>query len=417
MSHDYDVGNVLHVNFVQGEDYLQQVAIYAQNAHNSAVQAEDSAVRAANSAVSAANSALSASRSAEASANSAAESADYANQSKGHMEKAKEYYSKTVNTYDAVCQEIANSETTFDKKLSVLHNSVSQGFYQFGNDISTINEWIDFHNDAFALVDFGLLDNTGPRNPNSSITTWDEDFVTFDVAVKDNNDITILDNDGKELLYNSTVVDTGTSTVILLDNDGVPFMGQMYAPVTDTTLTLQGIPADAYTVGQIVNSHAKAIEELDAIVDDWEGNFVEADVAITDNDNVPILDNDGYEFLTKSIRLLTDSTLTEENVPADSFAVGQALDGYSRALNSQAQALKRVDEILEEWQDNFVQIAVAIADSDGGFILDNDGGELLTDAMGLETDSTLTMEGVPADAYAVGQALQAIRDLIKTYHP
>jgi hypothetical protein len=29
----------------------------------------------------------------------------------------------------------------------------------------------------------------------------------------------------------------------------------------------------------------------------------------------------------------------------------------------------------------------------------------------------LTMEGMPADAYAVGQALQAIRDLIATYHP
>jgi hypothetical protein len=125
---------------------------------------------------------------------------------------------------------------------------------------------------------------------------------------------------------------------------------------------------------------------------------------------VDITDNDGVPFCGQMYMPITDRTLTLQGIHADSYSVGEALSNQQKLLNG-------LDVIVQSWQDNFVQRVVPIADSDGNYILDNDNEELLNYAERLNTDSSLTMEGMPADAYAVGQALQAIRDLIATYHP
>ena len=168
---------------------------------------------------------------------------------------------------------------------------------------------------------------------------------------------------------------------------------------------------------QVVHKNSKAIDdnlfainELNKFVDSIDENFTFGNVYISDNNHEPLLDNDGVELLGMARMIVTDDTLTLQGIPADSYSVGEALSNQQKLLNG-------LDVIVQSWQDNFVQRVAAITDSDGNYILDNDNEELLNYAERLNTDSSLTMEGMPADAYAVGQALQAIRVLIATYHP
>jgi hypothetical protein len=418
------VGNVLKVNFVQGEDYLQDVLVYEARAANSAANAKNSEIiaenakniavtkanEAANSAVQAKNSENIAKQSEINALNSATQAKESENNAKEYSDKTEAHYNQfyidltnirnefnteledTRNEFNAELADTRNEFTialndtknTFFNRLSDLRNVVSDGFYRFGNDISLINEWINLHNSAFQLTSFGLLDNNG---------------------------------------------------VDIMDNDGVPFGGQMYMPITDRTLSLDGVPADAGAVGtaleknrqeseqaidevlQVVHKNRKAIDdnlfainELNKFVDSIDENFTFGDVCISDNNHEPLLDNDGVELLGIARMIVTDDTLTLQGIPADSYSVGEALSNQQKLLNG-------LDVIVQSWQDNFVQRVVPIADSDGNYILDNDNEELLNYAERLNTDSSLTMEGMPADSYAVGQALQAIRDLIATYHP
>jgi hypothetical protein len=419
-----EVGSVLQVNFVQGEDYLQNVLVYEARAANAAANAKNSEIIAKNAkniaitkANEAANSAVQAKNSENIAKQSEINALNYATQAKESENNAKEYSDKTEAHYNQFYIDLTNirnefnteledtrnefnaeladtrneftialndTKNTFFNRLSDLRNVVSDGFYRFGNDISLINEWINLHNSAFQLTSFGLLDNNG---------------------------------------------------VDIMDNDGVPFGGQMYMPITDRTLSLDGVPADAGAVGtaleknrqeseqaidevlQVVHKNKKAIDdnlfainELNKFVDSIDENFTFGNVCISDNNHEPLLDNDGVELLGIARMIVTDDTLTLQGIPADSYSVGEALSNQQKLLNG-------LDVIVQSWQDNFVQRVVPIADSDGNYILDNDNEELLNYAERLNTDSSLTMEGMPADAYAVGQALQAIRDLIATYHP
>jgi hypothetical protein len=430
-----EVGSVLQVNFVQGEDYLQNVLVYEARAANAAANAKNSEIiaenakniaitkadEAANSAVQAKNSENIAKQSEINALNSATQAKESENNAKEYSDKTEAHYNQfyidltnirnefnteledtrnefnteladTRNEFNTELADTRNEFTialndtknTFFNRLSDLRNVVSDGFYRFGNDISLINEWINLHNSAFQLTSFGLLDNNG---------------------------------------------------VDIMDNDGVPFGGQMYMPITDRTLSLDGVPADAGAVGtaleknrqeseqaidevlQVVHKNRKAIDdnlfainELNKFVDSIDENFTFGDVCISDNNHEPLLDNDGVELLGIARMIVTDDTLTLQGIPADSYSVGEALSNQQKLLNG-------LDVIVQSWQDNFVQRVVPIADSDGNYILDNDNEELLNYAERLNTDSSLTMEGMPADAYAVGQALQAIRDLIATYHP
>ena len=408
-----EVGSVLQVNFVQGEDYLQNVLVYEARAANAAANAKNSEIiaenakniaitkadEAANSAVQAKNSENIAKQSEISALNSATQAKESENNAKEYSDKTEAHYNQFYidltnirNEFNAELADTRNEFTialndtknTFFNRLSDLRNVVSDGFYRFGNDISLINEWINLHNSAFQLTSFGLLDNNG---------------------------------------------------VDIMDNDGVPFGGQMYMPITDRTLSLDGVPADAGAVGtaleknrqeseqaidevlQVVHKNRKAIDdnlfainELNKFVDSIDENFTFGDVCISDNNHEPLLDNDGVELLGMARMIVTDDTLTLQGIPADSYSVGEALSNQQKLLNG-------LDVIVQSWQDNFVQRVVPIADSDGNYILDNDNEELLNYAERLNTDSSLTMEGMPADAYAVGQALQAIRDLIATYHP
>jgi hypothetical protein len=419
-----EVGSVLQVNFVQGEDYLQNVLVYEARAANAAANAKNSEIiaenakniaitkadEAANSAVQAKNSENIAKQSEINALNSATQAKESENNAKEYSDKTEAHYNQfyidltnirnefnteledTRNEFNAELADTRNEFTialndtknTFFNRLYDLRNVVSDGFYRFGNDISLINKWINLHNSAFQLTSFGLLDNNG---------------------------------------------------VDIMDNDGVPFGGQMYMPITDRTLSLDGVPADAGAVGtaleknrqeseqaidevlQVVHKNRKAIDdnlfainELNKFVDSIDENFTFGDVCISDNNHEPLLDNDGVELLGIARMIVTDDTLTLQGIPADSYSVGEALSNQQKLLNG-------LDVIVQSWQDNFVQRVVPIADSDGNYILDNDNEELLNYAERLNTDSSLTMEGMPADAYAVGQALQAIRDLIATYHP
>ena len=408
-----EVGSVLQVNFVQGEDYLQNVLVYEARAANAAANAKNSEIIAENAkniaitkADEAANSAVQAKNSENIAKQSEINALNSATQAKESENNAKEYSDKTEAHYNQFYIDLTNirnefnteladtrnefnialndTKNTFFNRLSDLRNVVSDGFYRFGNDISLINEWINLHNSAFQLTSFGLLDNNG---------------------------------------------------VDIMDNDGVPFGGQMYMPITDRTLSLDGVPADAGAVGtaleknrqeseqaidevlQVVHKNRKAIDDnlfaindLNKFVDSIDENFTFGDVCISYNNHEPLLDNDGVELLGIARMIVTDDTLTLQGIPADSYSVGEALSNQQKLLNG-------LDVIVQSWQDNFVQRVVPIADSDGNYILDNDNEELLNYAERLNTDSSLTMEGMPADAYAVGQALQAIRDLIATYHP
>lgn len=408
-----EVGSVLQVNFVQGEDYLQNVLVYEARAANAAANAKNSEIIAENAkniaitkADEAANSAVQAKNSENIAKQSEINALNSATQAKESENNAKEYSDKTEAHYNQFYIDLTNirnefnteledtrneftialndTRNTFFNRLSDLRNVVSDGFYRFGNDISLINEWINLHNSAFQLTSFGLLDNNG---------------------------------------------------VDIMDNDGVPFGGQMYMPITDRTLSLDGVPADAGAVGtaleknrqeseqaidevlQVVHKNSKAIDdnlfainELNKFVDSIDENFTFGNVCISDNNHESLLDNDGVELLGIARMIVTDDTLTLQGIPADSYSVGEALSNQQKLLNG-------LDVIVQSWQDNFVQRVVPIADSDGNYILDNDNEELLNYAERLNTDSSLTMEGMPADAYAVGQALQAIRDLIATYHP
>lgn len=408
-----EVGSVLQVNFVQGEDYLQNVLVYEARAANAAANAKNSEIIAENAkniaitkADEAANSAVQAKNSENIAKQSEINALNSATQAKESENNAKEYSDKTEAHYNQFYIDLTNirnefnteladtrneftialndTRNTFFNRLSDLRNVVSDGFYRFGNDISLINEWINLHNSAFQLTSFGLLDNNG---------------------------------------------------VDIMDNDGVPFGGQMYMPITDRTLSLDGVPADAGAVGtaleknrqeseqaidevlQVVHKNSKAIDdnlfainELNKFVDSIDENFTFGNVYISDNNHEPLLDNDGVELLGMARMIVTDDTLTLQGIPADSYSVGEALSNQQKLLNG-------LDVIVQSWQDNFVQRVAAITDSDGNYILDNDNEELLNYAERLNTDSSLTMEGMPADAYAVGQALQAIRDLIATYHP
>lgn len=419
-----EVGSVLQVNFVQGEDYLQDVLVYEARAANAAANAKNSEIiaenakniaitkadEAANSAVQAKNSENIAKQSEINALNSATQAKESENNAKEYSDKTEAHYNQFYidltnirNEFNAELTDTRNEFTialndtrnTFFNRLSDLRNVVSDGFYRFGNDISLINEWINLHNSAFQLTSFGLLDNNG---------------------------------------------------VDIMDNDGVPFGGQMYMPITDRTLSLDGVPADAGAVGTAlsknkqelqqdiadlsqdvatntqsiadlstnvnarINNNAIAIDKLNSFVDSIDENFTFGNVCISDNNHEPLLDNDGVELLGMARMIVTDDTLTLQGIPADSYSVGTALSNQQKLLNG-------LDVIVQSWQDNFVQRVVPIADSDGNYILDNDNEELLNYAERLNTDSSLTMEGMPADAYAVGQALQAIRDLIATYHP
>lgn len=433
-----EVGSVLQVNFVQGEDYLQNVLVYEARAANAAANAKNSEIIAENAkniaitkADEAANSAVQAKNSENIAKQSEINALNSATQAKESENNAKEYSDKTEAHYNQFYIDLTNirnefnteladtrneftvalndTRNTFFNRLSDLRNVVSDGFYRFGNDISLINEWINLHNSAFQLTSFGLLDNNG---------------------------------------------------VDIMDNDGVPFGGQMYMPITDRTLSLDGVPADSYTVGieldknkqaldqaidvvsqdiennrnsivilshnvatntqsiadlstnvnARINNNAIAIDKLNSFVDSIDENFTFGNVYISDNNHEPLLDNDGVELLGMARMIVTDDTLTLQGIPADSYSVGEALSNQQKLLNG-------LDVIVQSWQDNFVQRVAAITDSDGNYILDNDNEELLNYAERLNTDSSLTMEGMPADAYAVGQALQAIRALIATYHP
>jgi hypothetical protein len=430
-----EVGSVLQVNFVQGEDYLQNVLVYEARAANAAANAKNSEIiaenakniaitkadEAANSAVQAKNSENIAKQSEINALNSATQAKESENNAKEYSDKTEAHYNQfyidltnirnefnaeltdTRNEFNAELADTRNEFTialndtrnTFFNRLSDLRNIVSDGFYRFGNDISLINEWINLHNSAFQLTSFGLIDNNG---------------------------------------------------VDIMDNDGVSFGSQMYMPITDRTLSLDGVPADAGAVGTAlsknkqelqqdiadlsqdvatntqsiadlstnvnarINNNAIAIDKLNSFVDSIDENFTFGDVCISDNNHEPLLDNDGVELLGMARMIVTDDTLTLQGIPADSYSVGEALSNQQKLLNG-------LDVIVQSWQDNFVQRVVAITDSDGNYILDNDNEELLNYAERLNTDSSLTMEGMPADAYAVGQALQAIRGLIATYHP
>jgi hypothetical protein len=145
-------------------------------------------------------------------------------------------------------------------------------------------------------------------------------------------------------------------------------------------------------------------------INEWielhNGAFSLYSIGLLDNDGSLITDNDGIMFGSKAYLPITDPSLTQEGMPADAYAVGV-----------QVEKLTRLDAIIESWQDNFVQNIVPMVDNDGNLVLDNDGEELTNGKVQLITDDTLTFSGVPADAYAVGIALQEIRDLIASYHP
>jgi hypothetical protein len=281
------VGNVLKVNFVQGPDYLQDVAVYATEAANSASASASSATASANSAsqantyknqaqtyasnaassanqastyaTNAANSATASANSASASANSASASANSATQAQGYRNEAKSYADETEAHYNQ-----------FYIDLTDIKNFTNNGFNRLDGDILSINEWIELHNSAFSLYAVGIFDNDGTA---------------------------------------------------ILDNDDVWFGSESYLPITDPSLSQEGVPADAYAVGVQVEK----LNRLDALIESWQDNFVTTVAPVTDNDGNPVLDNDDEELTNGKIQLLTDETLTLQGVPADAYAVGVAL--------------------------------------------------------------------------------------------
>ena len=306
-----EVGSVLQVNFVQGEDYLQNVLVYEARAANAAANAKNSEIiaenakniaitkadEAANSAVQAKNSENIAKQSEINALNSATQAKESENNAKEYSDKTEAHYNQFYNDLSRIendlTVDIQQVESTLTNGLNHLTNTVNVQYRSLDDSRKAINEWIELHDGAFSLVDFGLYDNNGEP---------------------------------------------------IVDNDDTGFGGKMYMPITDDTLTLNGIPADAEAVGR--------------------------ELSIT--------------------------------------------NGF---VSAHQTALSRIDCLLESWSDNFTQAEVAMADSDGDYLLDNDDEELLSGGIRMVTDNTLTVTGVPADAYAVGQALQSIRDLIATYHP
>lgn len=453
-----DVGSVLQINFVQGEDYLKNVLVSEANARNAAANAANSATQAENAkataiekAGEAASSAVYANASKEAAARSAIEAGisevtarAYANDAANSEAKAKQYADETEAHYNQfyadlsriendltvdiqnldgkvdriegeLSADIRQVENTLTNGLNHLTNTVNVQYRSLDDSRKAINEWIKLHDGAFSLVDFSLYDNNGEP---------------------------------------------------IVDNDDTGFGGKMYMPITDKTLTLEGVPADAYSVGVAISrntdlinqntadiatnterisqntadiaSNRHAIEserqsfnglsaqvtENSAFIEQIRSNFVEKSIMLDDNDSVPFIDIDDEGFVSKAFLPITDDTLTLNGIPADAEAVGNAFNATNQAIGENADrisahqtALSRIDYLLESWSDNFTQAEVAMADSDGDYLLDNDDEELLSGGIRMVTDDTLTVSGVPADAYAVGQALKAIRDLIATYHP
>lgn len=285
------VGNVLKVNFVQGPDYLQDVKVSVAEAANSAAKAATSANNAAsyanqasayknqaqtyaNNAASSATQASSYMTQAQSYAtsafNSANASANSATQAQGYRDEAKAYGDDTKAHYNQFYIDLTNIRNDFYNDLSDFKNNTNIRFNAVSNEINDIDEWIDQHNGAFSLYSIGLLDNDGNA---------------------------------------------------IVDNDGEGFGSKAYLPITDPSLTQEGVPADAYSVGLQVGKLAR----LDAIIESWRDNFVTTLAPITDNDGNPVLDNDGEELTNGKAQLITDDTLTFSGVPADAYAVGIAL--------------------------------------------------------------------------------------------
>ena len=176
-----EVGSVLQVNFVQGEDYLQNVLVYEARAANAAANAKNSEIIAENAkniaitkADKAANSAVQAKNSENIAKQSEINALNSATQAKESENNAKEYSDKTEAHYNQFYIDLTNirnefnteladtrneftialndTRNTFFNRLSDLRNVVSDGFYRFGNDISLINNLFSYNvNDSSYL--------------------------------------------------------------------------------------------------------------------------------------------------------------------------------------------------------------------------------------------------------------------------
>jgi hypothetical protein len=216
-------------------------------------------------------------------------------------------------------------------------------------------------------------------------------------------------------LINQNTADIATNTERI--NDNAERINQNTA---DIASNLHLIASESQSIAGL----SAQVTENSAFIEQIRSNFVEKSIMLADNDSVPFIDSDDEVFVSKAFLPITDDTLTLNGIPADAEAVGNAFNATNQAIGENADrisahqtALSRIDYLLESWSDNFTQAEVAMADSDGDYLLDNDDEELLSGGIRMVTDDTLTVSGVPADAYAVGQALQAIRELIATYHP
>ncbi len=303
-------------------------------------------------------------------------------------------------------------------QLLFTNNSV---WFRYGN-----GEWNEAVTEAEQRVNLERFELTNLRITLLANTVNENNEERKKDVVKLESDLATVKSATTQTDY--SLIKTENDEVINAENN-LHITAASLVQKTDDTLSMRHVAADSEATGfeidrldadidnlsdTVERNYDNAIKHSDKLDAKTNAKFdtafesitIKGSVRITAQNGVTISCENEDTILAFAMLIATDSTLKKEGIPADSKAVGNAIEkiystitSNNEEINHEINSLTAISEITITSEDNYQ-------------ILTEERAAIIGNIKAIKTDKTLTLSNVPADSGAVGDAIAELHDKV-----